>query len=246
MPPGSPTGTPPAAPPPPKNNNRLWWILGLGGGGCVVLACIIGVVGVGFLSMLGRQVSTVFSTIESGLTITPIAGRPTLQVERPTFGPSATLPPATSGDGRVVSSSDGAIEIEVPNSWRTMDDLNAEADIQAANLILEQYAIVIREPKTTLPDGTTLEEYTQLVTQNIESTLIDANVPTPQETTVNGLPTLRIEATGKIDNIEAAYIITVVEGPDHFYNITAWTLLENLDRNRPVLEQVSDSFREVR
>lgn len=67
----------------PKKRNLLPWILGIGG--VLALCVIIPIVVIGFLTMLGSQVSTVFSEINSGLD-QPVA----VATTRPTSTPRPT------------------------------------------------------------------------------------------------------------------------------------------------------------
>ncbi|MCU0491745.1 MAG: hypothetical protein MUD01_09160 [Chloroflexaceae bacterium] len=209
----------------------LWWVLGLGGGGCVVLTCITLVVSVGFLSLLGPQVTNAFTT-NLGLQATS----------------EAAQSPLTSGSGRasqVLTSSDGTIQIEVPSSWLTSNDLSTDAELQAAHLYDAQYVIVYRESKS-LRVGLTLDDYTELVIRGFRQTNTETYVQSPKKTTVHGLPARRLELVGTRDGREGAYIVNVIEGENDFYRVFAYTRLERFERSRNVLEQIADSFRELR
>lgn len=61
-------------PPPPRSGMPTWlWVVIIGGGASVLLCVIVAVVGIGILTMLGSQVSEVFSEINSGLVAGPVS-----------------------------------------------------------------------------------------------------------------------------------------------------------------------------
>lgn len=86
----------------PKKRNWLPWILGIGG--VLALCIIIPIVVIGFLTMLGSQVSQVFSTVNSGLEA-PVA----VATTRPTSTPRPTRERATP---TVASEEDDLAQVE--------------------------------------------------------------------------------------------------------------------------------------
>jgi len=50
---------------------------------------------------------------------------------------------------------------------------------------------------------------------------------------------------GAIKNVKLAYHVATVETPEHYHQIITWTLLSRKDKNRPVLQNVIDSFKIV-
>ena len=50
---------------------------------------------------------------------------------------------------------------------------------------------------------------------------------------------------GAIKNVKLAYHVATVETPQHYHQIITWTLLSRKDKNRPVLQNVIDSFKIV-
>ena len=62
---------------------------------------------------------------------------------------------------------------------------------------------------------------------------------------VDGNEAVQYEIQGTVDKIKVAYLHVTVEGKDHFHQVLAWTLLSMLEKNRPMLESVIDSFQEI-
>jgi hypothetical protein len=50
---------------------------------------------------------------------------------------------------------------------------------------------------------------------------------------------------GSADGLGVFYLNTYLESPTYFHQVMTWTLVEDEDRYRAVLETAADSFREV-
>ena len=153
----------------------------------------------------------------------------------------STAPAAT---GTVMTSTNGAAQITVPDDWDAMTDLNDVAILQAANLAKEQYIIVIDDSKEDFADPD-LAQYSDITSQLIIDGLGNSEVGTPTPSTINGNAALQKEIRGSIDNINVVYLHTSVETPTHFYQVLTWTLKSQFDKNRSVLQEVTNSFREA-
>ena len=146
--------------------------------------------------------------------------------------------------GTVMTSTNGATQITVPDDWDAMTDLNDVAIIQAANLAKEQYIIVIDDTKEDFADPN-LAQYSDITAQLIVDGLNAPEVDAPTELTINGYPALQKEIRGSIDNINVVYLHTSVETPSHFYQVLTWTLKSRFDQNRSVLQEVTNSLTEA-
>lgn len=148
-------------------------------------------------------------------------------------------------DGTVMSSPDGAVQIITPDDWDAMSDLNAVAIIQAANLVKEQYIIVIDDSKEEFEEPD-LAQYSDVTSQLIVDGLVGTEVGTPTPLTINGNSALQKEIKGTIDDVNVAYLHTSIETDTHFYQLLAWTLTSQFDKNGPILKDVTNSFQEAR
>ena len=146
--------------------------------------------------------------------------------------------------GTVMTSTNGAVQITVPDDWDAMTDLNDVAIIQSANLVKEQYIIVIDDTKEDFAEPD-LGEYSDITSQLIIDGLNGSEVGPSTPLTINGNAALQKEIRGSIDNINVVYIHTSVETPTHFYQVLTWTLKSQFDKNRSVLQEVTNSFREA-
>lgn len=146
---------------------------------------------------------------------------------------------------KTITSSDGKVQLTVPATWTTETGLNAQATLQAANKLSEMYVIVIGESKQDFPKGFTLDKFASIVHDQMKQKANATTATDPSPTTVGGNPAMRYELQGTVSNINVAYINTVVETPNGFYQILTWTLPSKLSDNRATLEQVAGSFKEL-
>ena len=145
---------------------------------------------------------------------------------------------------KVITSDDGKVQLTVPGSWSTRKDLNEEASIQAANLRAEQYAVVITDSKADFTDDVGLGGYTEKIRNGASSTIATPVLTEDRSLTVNGHPALQFEVSGSIESVKARWIYTIIDTPQAYYQIVAWTLNSKYEANRQVLLDVSSSLRE--
>jgi hypothetical protein len=115
----------------------------------------------------------------------------------------------------------------------------------SANQVLEQYLVVITEPKADFPEGYKLAEFAEIASEQALATLADTEVTDFAEVSVGGMKGLRREAKGSADGLGIFYLNTYLESPTHFHQVMTWTLVKNEEGSRALLEAASDSFREV-
>lgn len=145
-----------------------------------------------------------------------------------------------------ITSADGKVQATIPGNWEKKSGLHEDGLLQAANLREENYVVVIPDNKADLEDGMTVEEHSDLT----RSTIM-ANVKNCQQTagpimlTINGRPAVQYELRGVVSGIKVVYLHTTADGDDKFYQILAWTMPSNYQKNKPILESVVNSFKET-
>jgi hypothetical protein len=145
-----------------------------------------------------------------------------------------------------ITSDDGKVQATIPGNWEKKSGLHEDGLLQAANLREENYLVVIQDNKADLEDGMTVEEHSDLT----RSTIM-ANVKNCQQTagpimlTINGRPAVQYELRGVVSGIKVVYLHTTADGDDKFYQILAWTMPSNYQKNKPILESVVNSFKET-
>ena len=145
-----------------------------------------------------------------------------------------------------ITSPDGLASIVLPSGWKQeqAQELHDQADLQASDRANEMYVIVMSENKEDFRDMTA-EKHSQFTRSALTEKLESPEVSAPAQVTTGGLTGTQYEIRGGVDNLNIAYLHTTVESPTHFHQILAWTLKSRFDKNRPVLDAVIQSFKEV-
>ena len=137
------------------------------------------------------------------------------------------------------------------------ESLNNQASLQASNLELEKYIIVIHEPKSEFVEVMKkLGEYDESVSvvDNLANAQISVfseglEVLDKSEITkkrAHGMALRRIDIDANIAGIDSsiAYFFGYVEGEETLYTIMAWTLLDMKDEFKREVEKMIKSIKE--
>jgi len=146
---------------------------------------------------------------------------------------------------KVVTATDNKCQLTVPGNWQTRTDLHEEAALQTANLLSDQYAIVISESKADFNEDILLEDYTDLLKRSTKMKVSDVTFTESKLLEINGYPASQYEAEGSVDKIKIKWIFTVINAPKHFHQVVAWTTPSRFEQNKPVLTEVINSFKEL-
>lgn len=149
-----------------------------------------------------------------------------------------------SGKPTIVKSNDGQYELTIPGGWKKETKLHDEANIQASRAFEELYVVVISENKKDFADGTTLNDYTQIVREGMLGRIESAAMTDSTSVVVGKNPAMRFETHGVVEKIKAGYINTTVETRDAFHQVIAWTLDSRFEQNRAKLLEVVNTFKE--
>jgi len=132
-------------------------------------------------------------------------------------------------------------ELTLPLGVRQSEDLHPEAELMAMSAVSEVYLIVLTEPKDEFePLG--LAGYYELVVGYMIATGAQPTVEL-EETTVDGLPAIRQQLLGTIDDAEIVYEVLLVDAPQSFYQIVSWSLRSRYDGNKADMVDMLRSFR---
>lgn len=145
---------------------------------------------------------------------------------------------------KVVKSKDGKTQLTVPSTWSEDSTSNPTASLQVVNSLSGMYAAVVTESREDFKT-VALEKVTDVVRAQQGKRIEGATFTEPVQTTINGYPAMQYEVRGTIQNVNLAYLNTVVETPDNIHQILTWTLQSKFDANKPTLAEVAQSFKEV-
>ena len=94
---------------------------------------------------------------------------------------------------QIINGTDNRAQITVPGNWQKRTDLHDEAEIQAANLLKEQYVIVISESNIDFSDDMTLKDFTELIIGTSKETVKDGVITEVTSIKVDGYDAKQFE-----------------------------------------------------
>ncbi|MFO0551451.1 MAG: hypothetical protein U0271_23875 [Polyangiaceae bacterium] len=144
---------------------------------------------------------------------------------------------------QVVQAKDGSFELTTPPTWSTQTTLNAAAELQVGNPRDEEYLIVLQETKTSL-GRMSLDEFSDLGVEDLTHSLKTPDIGKPTPLTIHGLPARQYVVSGKYNALDVTYIVTFIEGRNHYYRVLAWTLGRLYSGKRQKLLDAIVSFKE--
>ncbi len=151
----------------------------------------------------------------------------------------------SSGGTKTLTSTDGALQFEVPSSWSSQTDLNQVATLQAGDPNNEAYGVVIEDPRKAF-SSLDLAKFADQEMHQLVTRVGLADLTGPKKVTVNGKEAVQYQLKGFANSVEVVYLYTFVETPDRFLKVVTWSLASNFEKNQKVLEQVSASIRELK
>lgn len=149
--------------------------------------------------------------------------------------------------------------MKIPDFMTVTTQLQEDASLQYNNPFKEKYVTVLDEDreeiKTFMDDYGVYDESKSMLENYVDtrlSYLKESGISILKETDlksemINGRKAYSIEIDGSVPEIseDIAYFFTYVEGKDHFYMISSWTLLSRKDAYTEEVEEMAHSFKEL-
>ena len=132
-----------------------------------------------------------------------------------------------------------SVFIDIPDYWELMENLNEEAIFQAGSLDQDEYLIVVRYRKENI--NAALGVLSDILMQDILAKLEDPAMVVVERTMISGMDAYQYEYTGVFEDVGIAYLQTVIECPEYYLHILAWTGKSRREAVFPVLREVIDS-----
>lgn len=132
--------------------------------------------------------------------------------------------------------------LDVPTYLSKTTEFNPEASLQYINVDKAVYIMVIDQSKSELEATgveVTLKDYFDLATLQFET------FEAPDQRTIHGMNAIQTEAVGFMNTHHVFYKMAIVESETHFYQILAFTLLEQKEQYAKELQNMIDSFEEL-
>ncbi len=190
------------------------------------------------------RVAYVLTTVESAHALHQILGWTLESLAEKNMPILLDLTATFEADLEVLRSADENVQITLPDG---MTESNAFQDVtlQAIDAETERYAVVVREPKRELPEGTSLTEYYEAQVAKLKEATRGAAVAEPRRLTIDGHAAVQTTITAEFPGIEGkiTYLVTDVETPDAFIHLQCWTTADRFAENQRTLQTVVDSLR---
>ncbi|MGL5890376.1 MAG: hypothetical protein ACRC3B_10850, partial [Bacteroidia bacterium] len=131
--------------------------------------------------------------------------------------------------------------LSLPASFSKQQGLHEDASLQYGNLIDEFYVIVIDEPKAefhrvleenglTQSYSSDVNGYSEILIASYEETFANLSKSDVRDTSISNMPARIISMSGTVDNIDAFYTVSFIEGKDNYYQVMSWTLADRKNR----------------
>ena len=222
---GWPQGPAPGYPPPKKSSSALLIAVLIVGGlfGCGIMSSLA-VFGFRRYMDRARQADQLHPSVDSS-------------------EPEVEAKPLDSGT--LVKSSDGHSSLSVPSSWQTHLQIHATAGIQAGDPSNVRYVVVISEPKADFVSSMTLEGYADIVFGQMQKAVTGFEKTPAHNLRIGGRPAVQYEVRGSVDQLNLVYLVTFVDGPSKYHQISAWTSKSKYPDSQAEFRRISGTFREL-
>ncbi|MFK7785848.1 MAG: hypothetical protein AB8B56_12065 [Crocinitomicaceae bacterium] len=159
----------------------------------------------------------------------------------------------------VVVDIEGLYSMKVPKFMTVTDQLQEDASLQYNNPFKEKYVTVLDEEEGEITDFMTdygvyddskskLENYVDTRLSYLkESGVSIINQTDLKSEMINGRKAYSTVIDGTVPGIpeDITYYFTYVEGKEHYYMISAWTLLSRKDEYTEEVKEMASSFKEL-
>ncbi len=154
------------------------------------------------------------------------------------------LPEMKESPGKVLMDPGKTIQVTIPSGWKEDRELHESAELQASQRAKELYIIILSESKQDFQQMT-LEGHSKITRDTLMGNIKSAELSAPVSMTVGGYPAVQYEISGFVDNLGVVYLHTTVESAGSYHQILTWTLKSMAEKNKPILQKVTESFQEV-
>lgn len=145
----------------------------------------------------------------------------------------------------VIQSSDGAFQLTVSQGMTSVQGLNEQASIQAANEYRELYVIVLTHSKNEFAPNFTLEEFDKHARIPYSDSIGAKSSPVNQEITINNQRALIGQLDGKSGKYPVTILFVSIETEKHFHQLITWTLADRFSKYEETLNEIVHSFHQV-
>jgi len=139
--------------------------------------------------------------------------------------------------------------ISIPDYLKPCTDLHKDASLQYQNTEKEIYIMVLDERKKMMADYDLDYDldlyYKNIASQAFIESIKDGKISIPGRQEIDGKKALVTDITGNINGTDVFYKMGIVETPYAFYQILAWTRMENKEKYLADMVKIIESFKEL-
>lgn len=141
-----------------------------------------------------------------------------------------------------IVSNNGLAEFSVPEQWKKDTGSDGEVELSMLDAINDKFLMLISESKDIFSEDITLEDYNNMVVELMESNMDTATFTKPLNINIQDYDALQFEIIGQIQKVKIAYLVTIVETNDNFYQIVGWTSQQDFSKYKEELSRIANSF----
>lgn len=134
------------------------------------------------------------------------------------------------------------VSLEIPSYMDKTNRLSTEAIMQFQNRFRNLYAVVLQKNKKPNQD---LEKVTYESVKLLKSRLTNGVVEQQYAINLSGRKAIRCFVSGEIDERPFAYEMVIMEGENHFFELTIWTTQEKFNTFGTDIEKIITTFKEL-
>ncbi len=148
-------------------------------------------------------------------------------------------------------SSDGLVQITAPMLWDDMTRYKATMQMEDSTLVIcdgsgDVWVMVITDIKAEL-GMMSLSQFAEICTEQLIFNLSEVvSVGDPIQATLNGYAAVQYEIQGIVDGDRVTYLHTSIEGKRHYHQVIGFTLSAQKLSDKVQLQQIIESFKELR
>ncbi len=144
-----------------------------------------------------------------------------------------------------VVSTDGILQLTVPESYAEVGNLSDVANLQVMNKKDYKFTMVIAESKSDIDDSFTLNDYYESVSQLMAGNIESAELSDAESVTIGDYDALQFTISGMSTNVKIKFLVTLVETDLGFYQIISWTMQYMYYDYEATFKKIAESFTEL-
>ncbi|MGC9324251.1 MAG: hypothetical protein ACP5G0_05815 [Desulfomonilia bacterium] len=147
---------------------------------------------------------------------------------------------------QTIVSTYGMCRITLPSEWIVLETPDAGMT-HALNPIQQHYLSMSTQSifHAYLHGMTSLKEYSRLRTWYVIDHLEDVRLSRAFQTTISGMDAIQLEVEGISEDVPCAFLITAVEGVQHFHMIIVWAPLDVYRKSIDLFQEITLTFEEL-